>query len=535
MTPTISFRAFVLRRAAAAALFALCRIALAQSPQVAVFDGGFDDRGVAVATHASGAVYVGGSSASTTTAGSFAVVKYDTLGGFQWLARPSGLEDHTPAAVSDVATDPAGNVYAVGYAMKPLPLLQTDFAWVVASFDGSGVQRWAQLLNGAGNSFEVARAVSVVPEQGVYVVGITSGDMGRPDWMTVKYSLAGVEQWRRAETGVANADDQPVAIKVDAAGNSVVLGYVQPVGVSGPKDVRVVKRDAHGNVLWRRDYSHTATSDEFPSDLVLDESGNVYVTLDRSPSTNPELGNIPVTFKLDANGNQLFVIEGPGRGGSAIALDQAGNFIVSGVYADEAASNPTPATSKFSANGALLWSLPIHTTNLAVDDLNGTVYLTRGYTEFTGVKISSSGQLVWEQTVAQGHGANEAMVDPATGDFIVVGNSASSNSDIVTARFSAIGVPPAQTIPSAPSNLAGTAAKNSIVLSWTDNSANESGFFIERAIGSGPFVQITQVGANVRSFTSTGLNKKTTYTFRVRAFNTNGSSAYSNTVTAAPR
>lgn len=36
-----------------------------------------------------------------------------------------------------------------------------------------------------------------------------------------------------------------------------------------------------------------------------------------------------------------------------------------------------------------------------------------------------------------------------------------------------------------------------VTLSWIGNSNNETGFFIERAIGSRPFAQIAQVGANV--------------------------------------
>jgi hypothetical protein len=71
-----------------------------------------------------------------------------------------------------------------------------------------------------------------------------------------------------------------------------------------------------------------------------------------------------------------------------------------------------------------------------------------------------------------------------------------------------------------------------INLSWTDNSGNETGFKIERCTGSGctNFAQIATVGANVRSYNNTGLNKNTTYTYRVRAYNAAGNSTYSNTV-----
>jgi PKD repeat protein len=87
--------------------------------------------------------------------------------------------------------------------------------------------------------------------------------------------------------------------------------------------------------------------------------------------------------------------------------------------------------------------------------------------------------------------------------------------------------------PNAPSGLTATAVSTSqINLNWTDNSGNETGFKVERCTGSGctSFAQIAAVGVNVRSYNNTGLSKSTTYTYRVRAYNAAGNSAYSNAV-----
>jgi len=90
-------------------------------------------------------------------------------------------------------------------------------------------------------------------------------------------------------------------------------------------------------------------------------------------------------------------------------------------------------------------------------------------------------------------------------------------------------------VPAAPSNLAATTSSSSqINLSWTDNSSNETGFKIERCKGANctNYVQIIQVGANVTAFANAGLTKNTTYRYRVRAFNADGNSAYSNAASA---
>jgi hypothetical protein len=72
-------------------------------------------------------------------------------------------------------------------------------------------------------------------------------------------------------------------------------------------------------------------------------------------------------------------------------------------------------------------------------------------------------------------------------------------------------------------------------LSWTDNASNEDGFKVERCMGAGctNFAQIAQVGPNVKTYGNSGLSAGTTYVYRVRAFNNNGNSAYSNTASIA--
>jgi hypothetical protein len=89
-------------------------------------------------------------------------------------------------------------------------------------------------------------------------------------------------------------------------------------------------------------------------------------------------------------------------------------------------------------------------------------------------------------------------------------------------------------VPAAPSSLTATAVSSSqINLSWTDNSGNETGFKIERKTGAGgTYSQIATVGANVTTYSNTGLAASTTYFYRVRANNGSGDSAYSNEASA---
>lgn len=70
---------------------------------------------------------------------------------------------------------------------------------------------------------------------------------------------------------------------------------------------------------------------------------------------------------------------------------------------------------------------------------------------------------------------------------------------------------------------------NRIDLSWTDNAYNETGFVVERRNGAGAYVQIATVGANVTTYSDTGLASTANASYRVKATNAQGDSLYATT------
>lgn len=88
-----------------------------------------------------------------------------------------------------------------------------------------------------------------------------------------------------------------------------------------------------------------------------------------------------------------------------------------------------------------------------------------------------------------------------------------------------------QSPPARPTNMGSQdAGVGSIELNWSDNSNDETGFHLERALEDGAFSQVASLPANSTSFTDSQLQTGVTYSYRVRAWNSSGNSNFSPTV-----
>jgi hypothetical protein len=83
--------------------------------------------------------------------------------------------------------------------------------------------------------------------------------------------------------------------------------------------------------------------------------------------------------------------------------------------------------------------------------------------------------------------------------------------------------------PNAPSDLRATAtSKGRIAVRWTDNATYEGGFKLERSTDAVNFAQIALLPANSTAYSNGGLTSGVTYHYRVRAYEGQNHSAYSN-------
>lgn len=162
------------------------------------------------------------------------------------------------------------------------------------------------------------------------------------------------------------------------------------------------------------------------------------------------------------------------------------------------------------------------------------------YSGITGqpVRFSGAGSSDQDGTITLyqwnfGNGATATGAAPSyaystAGTYIVTLTVTDNNGATgITKATATVGV----AVPAAPTSL--TAANNrtgEVLLRWSDRSTNEQSFKIERSTSaSSGFVQVATVGTNQASYTDRAVQRKRTYFYRIRAANSSGNSAYSNT------
>lgn len=160
-----------------------------------------------------------------------------------------------------------------------------------------------------------------------------------------------------------------------------------------------------------------------------------------------------------------------------------------------------------------------------------------GYTEFhewnkytsqksNNVNLIKGGKYYFEVLHKEGTGNDNLSVG-----WLKPGQTGTVPAEVI---YGSILSPFLASIPLSPENLFATViSKNRIDLNWTDKSDNETGFKIEESVNQGQFTEIASVNQNINTYQCENLIPGTSYQFRIRAFNNNGYSAYSNSVAAS--
>jgi uncharacterized delta-60 repeat protein len=341
------------------------------------YDGpnNYDDEATAIAVDSSGNVYVTGFSFDANTDYDYATIKYNSAGQRQWIARYDGAANTDKATA--IAVDLSGNVYVTGMSTTVTGGL--DYATI--KYNLAGQQQWVAYYDGSGTFDEdVAIGIAVDVSGNVYVTGSSRGSNSGFDYATIKYNSAGQQQWAARYDGPI-WNDLAAAIAIDASGNVYVAG--SSLGDGSSVDYATVKYNAAGQQQWVARYDGPASSDDKANAIAIDKTGNVYV----AGYSNGSVGYDYATIKYNAVGEQQWArrYDGPGHSddtASAIVVDGLGNVYVTG---SSRGSNfdYDYATIKYNSAGQQQWVRrydgPVNNDDVANSiavDGSGNVYVT---------------------------------------------------------------------------------------------------------------------------------------------------------------
>jgi hypothetical protein len=303
-----------------------------------------------ITVDSSGYIYVAGESVGIGSEEDIVTIKYDSMGNELWVARYNGPGNGRDQATSS-GIDSSGNIYIAGRSEG----IVTKHDYVTIKYDKDGNELWVARYNGPGNREEDLSSLAIDAIGNVFVTG-NSGGMGTGiDYATIKYDTFGNELWVARYNGLGNGADWARAIEVDTlSGNVYVTGWCDSVDTS--RDYATIAYDTDGNKLWIALFNGDSNSHDYPDDLAISTSGNIYVT---GQSYRSGASYDYATVAYDIHGNQLWVAFYDGLAhdwdeAHLIALSSSGNIYVTG-YEKSTGTGLDYATIAYDSDGNQLW------------------------------------------------------------------------------------------------------------------------------------------------------------------------------------
>jgi hypothetical protein len=330
-----------------------------------------------------------------------------------WIHRHRNVVVNAEDSAVKIACDSLGNIIVTGTSDRSFSGKET----VTIKYSGTtGAQLWRRTDSPAGvKDLAIDSCDNVV----------LTGDAG-----TVKRLPDGTAIWTNSFCGSAMA--------VDRSGNVVLIGSFEGSAYA-------VKCDTtSGALLWRQHFGDPEGADDQPLAVALDDAGNVVVAGSSRTETNTSL--YIVRYRA-VDGTVLW--EQHSFGGSSVALDGGGNVL--GIRSPVQGSYAYHPSKLAAADGSVLWSnlewggeYPrIVLTGSAESDMLA-IWNSTGWDIahiVTAKFAANDGQLLWlhnslntEQRVA----LCEAAAVDTMGNLIVIGSWRNlSNRELYTAKYAA--------------------------------------------------------------------------------------------------
>lgn len=310
------------------------------------------DRISCLLTNQAGEVFAGGYAGNHHGAPDIFVIKKGPAGDTLWVYyydAGSKNEDY----LQDMCLDASGNLYLTGRSQ----LTTGVFDCITIKLNSAGIQQWATRYALGGASASYGNALAVDAAGNVYVAGYTDPASASTDWLVLKYSPSGQQQWVDVINGPFNADDEAADIVIAPNGNAVACGKVRSAAASGGTNIFVKQYSAAGAAVWTDTFSNPASASG------ADEA----------------------------------------RG---MGFNTAGELIVGGSTANSTGSNRDMVAIKYAATGSQIWATVLTDPTASIDEYLLDVHIdSLGNAYFAGTdylngfvsKINNDGTYGWRK------------------------------------------------------------------------------------------------------------------------------------------
>jgi len=353
----------------------------------------------------------------------------------------------------------------------------SDF-WVVKLNSYTGDILWQKALGGSNT--DVATGIAPTSDGGCVVAGYTTstdgdvtGNHGFVDFWVVRLNQSGAIVWQKTYGGTNG--DNAWGIAASADGNFFVVGSSNSTngdvsGNHGNGDAWVLKLSGSGDIIWQK--SLGGSSDDRANAVIATSDGGCVLagyTLSNDGDVHDNHGGLDFwTVRLNSSGSILWQ---RALGGSnhdlayAIAATSDGGFVATGyTYSNDGQVTGNHGQNDFwvvklTATGNLIWQKTLGGSSLevayAVSATPDGGYLVFGETTSTDgdvtnnhgsndgwvVKLSGVGEKVWQRALG-GSGVDEiyAVTTNRAGHFILAGDTGSIDGDLASAGGKVHGV-----------------------------------------------------------------------------------------------
>jgi hypothetical protein len=326
---------------------------------------------------------------------------------------------------TDVALTPDGGYVLTGYYNG-----STRIALIKVDVDG--FLQWSKFFLGTPRA--LGNSVLVSQDSGYVVAGFVEGSVAnsRSSYL-MKTDAAGNQLWAK-NLGVMGNDEFQDVIEL-ADGSLVAIGF--SITANGTEDVRVVRTDADGNLMWSNSFG-TNNQQEKAYGVTLAANGDIVVVGERSdPPSEKSIYIVRLNPMGQLVWDQTYSIgTSLSDEGRAIVRTDDGHFAISGFTQVNIVSNGLLLKVNEDGSNQPIWFQTFSNVENLFDVAlaAGGDLLTTGFKDIPGssgvltdlfiARTDELGNTIWSQTVGKaGPDAGYAVLPTPDGGAVAVGSA----------------------------------------------------------------------------------------------------------------